>query len=250
MKKFVVTGAAQGIGFQVVKDLLAEGHFVIFNDLDSTELNAAKQHLTNLNLTNYHPICADAASEEFLIGLEKAISDTPGTLAGALCNAGITTFGDFWSYQRASMDRILEVNIKGTFFLIQKIASLLKANGLAGSIVLTSSVTGHLAHPELAAYGMTKAALNQLVKNLVVDLSPFQIRINSVSPGATLTERTLTDESYTKEWSAITPLGKPASVEDISAAMLFFLSDKSKHVTGQALVVDGGWTSVGIPPKA
>ena len=122
--------------------------------------------------------------------------------------------------------------------------------GKGGSIVVTSSVTGHIAHPELAAYGMTKAALNQLVKNLVIDLSPFQIRINAVSPGATLTERTLADEAYLKELSAITPMGRPATVQDISEAILFFLSEQSKHITGQALVVDGGWTSVGIPPKS
>jgi 3-oxoacyl-[acyl-carrier protein] reductase len=95
---------------------------------------------------------------------------------------------------------------------------------------------------------MTKAALNQLAKNLVIDLSPAQIRINTISPGATLTERTLSDQNYHQVWSNITPMGKPANVEDIAQAAMFFLSDQSKHITGQFLVIDGGWTSVGIPP--
>ena len=250
MKKFVVTGAAQGIGFQVVKDLLAQGHFVVLNDVDSTELNAVKQHLNNLFPSQFETICSDSSSLEFLNQLEEVLDNSPGELSGVLCNAGITTFGDFWTYERASLERIFEVNIKGTFFLIQKMASRMREAGKGGSIVVTSSVTGHIAHPELAAYGMTKAALNQLVKNLVIDLSPFQIRINAVSPGATLTERTLADEAYLKEWSAITPMGRPANVQDISEAILFFLSEQSKHITGQALVVDGGWTSVGIPPKS
>jgi len=250
MKKYIVTGAAQGIGFQVVKDLLSQGHFVIFNDLDTKELAAASAQLQEIGLNNFVTICADSSSETFIQEVEKSIRETPGTIAGAVCNAGITTFGDFWTYQRASMERILEVNIKGTFFLIQKVASLIRETNQGGSIVLTSSVTGHIAHPDLAVYGMTKAALNQLAKNLVIDLSPVQIRINTVSPGATLTERTLSDSSYQHVWSSITPLGKPASVQDISEAILFFLSDHSKHITGQALVVDGGWTSVGIPPNS
>jgi 3-oxoacyl-[acyl-carrier protein] reductase len=147
------------------------------------------------------------------------------------------------------MDEILRINIKGTFFLIQLLSKKLKEHNLGGSIVLTSSVTGHIAHPDLAAYGMTKAALNQLAKNLVIDLSPHHIRINTVSPGATLTERTLSDQNYHRSWSDITPMGTPAHVDDIADAVLFFLSNRSKHVTGQNLVVDGGWTSVGIPPK-
>jgi 3-oxoacyl-[acyl-carrier protein] reductase len=83
----------------------------------------------------------------------------------------------------------------------------------------------------------------------VIDLSPFQIRINAVSPGATITERTMVDEAYQAEWAKITPMGTAAQVDDIASAVLFFLSDKAKHITGQTLIVDGGWTSISPPPK-
>ena len=69
-----------------------------------------------------------------------------------------------------------------------------------------------------------------------------------MAPGATLTERTLLDEDYLETWSRITPMGKPASVEDIANAALFLVSDKAKHLTGQTLVVDGGWTVVSPSP--
>ena len=114
--------------------------------------------------------------------------------------------------------------------------------------MLMSSVVGHLAHKNLAAYAMTKAAIEMLAKNLVVELSKYKIRVNTVAPGATLTERTLEDKAYHQTWSQITPLGIPAEVNDIAQAVCFFSSDAAKHITGQSLVVDGGWTSVGIQP--
>jgi 3-oxoacyl-[acyl-carrier protein] reductase len=249
MKIYVITGAGQGIGFELVKQLLSNGHFVVWNELDSDVKAAATQHLNELGLNAHFCIQADASSSAFLLELNQVLDESTHELAGVVCNAGITTFGDFWSYQRSSMEQILQVNLVGTFFLIQTISQRFREKQTAGSIVVMSSVTGHQAHPDLAAYGMTKAALNQLVKNLVIDLSPFQIRINAVSPGATITERTLKNAEYQSDWAEITPLGKAAEVADIAAATLFFLSDQAKHITGQTLVVDGGWTSISPAPQ-
>jgi len=111
-----------------------------------------------------------------------------------------------------------------------------------------SSVTGHQAHKNLAAYGITKAALEMLAKTLVIELSPFNISINAIAPGATITERTSEDENYMATWSRITPMGKPATVEDIANAALFMVSPASRHITGQSLIIDGGWTSVSPSP--
>ena len=111
-----------------------------------------------------------------------------------------------------------------------------------------SSVTGHQAHKNLAAYGMTKAALEMLAKTLVVELSPFHITINAIAPGATLTERTASDPEYENTWSRITPTGRPATVNDIAHAALFLVSPQAGHITGQSLVVDGGWTSTSPSP--
>jgi glucose 1-dehydrogenase len=249
MKKFVITGAGQGIGFELVKQLLGQGHFVIWNEIDSLVFDQASESLNSLGLHQFVGIHADAASEDFLQELTLVLDSSPGDLSGVVCNAGITTFGDFWTYSKASMDQILRVNLAGTFFLIQLVAHYFKERKQSGSIVVMSSVTGHQAHPDLAAYGMTKAALNQLVQNLVIDLSPHQIRINAISPGATITERTSQNKEYQSDWAEITPLGKAADVADIAAATLFFLSDQAKHITGQTLVIDGGWTSVSPAPK-
>jgi NAD(P)-dependent dehydrogenase (short-subunit alcohol dehydrogenase family) len=249
MKAYIITGAGQGIGFEVVKQLLDQGHFVIWIEIDLEVYNQATQTLHQLGFNQFVGILADAASVEFRNQLEVVLESLEHDLSGVVCNAGITTFGNFWTYSQESMDQILRVNLSGTFFLVQLVARFLRSRQLPGSIVVMSSVTGHQAHPDLAAYGMTKAALNQLVQNLVIDLSPFQIRINAISPGATLTERTSQDKEYQSDWAEITPLGKAADVYDIAATTLFFLSDQAKHITGQTLIVDGGWTSISPAPK-
>jgi 3-oxoacyl-[acyl-carrier protein] reductase len=87
-----------------------------------------------------------------------------------------------------------------------------------------------------------------LAKTLVIDLSPFNISINAVAPGATITERTIGDTEYIKMWSQITPMGRPATSSDIANAALFLISPLSRHITGQTIVVDGGWTSVSPQP--
>ncbi|MFM1913454.1 MAG: hypothetical protein RIR51_1297 [Bacteroidota bacterium] len=250
MKKFVVTGSAVGIGFQIAIDLLKQGYFVILNDIDENALSLSIQSIENKGFTNYSYLVGDSSTQEFRLNLFNLIDDSPGDYYGLIANAGITTFGSFWDYQPDSMNKILETNIKGTFFLIQQSANYFRSNKIKGSIVVITSVTGHQAHPDLAVYGMTKAALSQLVKNLVIDLSPYQIRINAVSPGATITERTTEDKNYQEIWTNITPLKKPARVEDISNAVNFFLSEKSTHITGQTLIVDGGWTSISPPPNS
>ena len=95
---------------------------------------------------------------------------------------------------------------------------------------------------------MTKAALELLAKTLVVELSPYKITVNAIAPGATLTERTASDPTYEQTWSRITPIGTPASTGDIANAALFLISPQSQHITGQTLIIDGGWTSVSPSP--
>ena len=165
-----------------------------------------------------------------------------------VANAGITLFGEFLTYPPESFFEVMKVNLGGSFYLAQTAARQMIKQGVGGSLLFMSSVTGHQAHENLAAYGMSKAALEMLAKNLVIELSPYKININTVAPGATLTERTMKDKDYLGTWQNITPLGRPASVYDIAQAVLFLVSDNAKHITGQSLVIDGGWTSVSPSP--
>ncbi|MFN9681215.1 MAG: SDR family NAD(P)-dependent oxidoreductase, partial [Bacteroidota bacterium] len=178
----------------------------------------------------------------------QQIKKEQGRLDIALANAGITLFGDFLTYSEADFNQVLAVNLRGTFFLAQQATLVMKEQSTGGTLLFLSSVTAHQAHKNLGAYGMTKAAIELLARNLVAEISTYNINVNCLAPGATLTERTLLDEDYLETWSRITPMGKPASVEDIANAALFLVSDKAKHLTGQTLVVDGGWTVVSPSP--
>lgn len=243
----IVTGAGQGIGLEIARQLAQSGAAVVINDLDDElATNAAKV------IENEGGICkmmvGDAADVNFIYQMVEDAVKTFGQINIVVANAGITTFGDFFEYTPDSLQQLLDLNIRGSFFLTQAAAKQMRLQQRGGRVLLMSSVTGHQAHAFLAAYGMTKAALEMLAKALVVELSPYGITINAIAPGATLTERTAEDRDYSKTWSKITPLGKPATVQDIANAALFLVSPLAGHITGQSLVIDGGWTSVSPSP--
>lgn len=246
-KVAIVTGAGQGIGLEICKRLVGAGARVILNDLDS---ELARKAAVEAGGTNglCIPVPGDSSDLAIIQQLVQAAVSTYGRLDIAIANAGITLYGNFFTYSPDDFFRVMQVNLGGTFFLAQAAANQMKQQRRGGSLLFMSSVTGHQAHKSLAAYGMSKAALEMLAKNLVIEVSGFGININCVAPGATATERTLEDPNYESTWSRITPTGRAASVEDIASTALFLVSDQAKHITGQTLVVDGGWTCVSPSP--
>jgi glucose 1-dehydrogenase len=247
-KVAIVTGAGRGIGFEICRKLAEEGAHVILNDLDSQAAEAAAFAIGAETKGSCFAFGGDVSNPETIKHLVNEAVSKFGKLDIAIANAGITLFGEFLTYPLDSLNKVLQLNIAGTFLLAQAAANQMKDQPNGGSLLLMSSVTGHQAHKNLAAYSMSKAAIEMLAKNLVIELSQFKINVNSVVPGATLTERTLDDPEYLKIWSAITPLGKPATVEDIANGVLFLVSDKARHITGQSLIIDGGWTCVSPSP--
>jgi len=247
-KVALVTGAGQGIGLEICRGLSAQGASVILNDLDTRLVSLACEKITHQTDYEYLAVPGDAGDPEFIKSLVGDGVRKFGRVDIVIANAGITLFGDFMDYLPESLYRVLQVNIGGSFFLAQAAARQMKKQGEGGSILFMSSVTGHQAHKDLAAYSMSKAALEMLAKSLVIELSQYKITVNTVAPGATLTERTLTDPGYEDVWSKITPMGRPATTQDIAEAVLFLVSSKARHITGQSLVVDGGWTSISPSP--
>lgn len=247
-KVAIVTGAGQGIGFEISRRLALEGAQVVLNDIDENLTNQAAYSINEGIANKCFPFPGDAGDVIFIQRMVDNVVARFEKIDIVIANAGITLFGDFFTYSPESFSRVLQVNLGGTFFLAQAASNQMKTQVKGGSLLFTSSVTGHQAHKDLAVYGMTKAALEMLAKNLVIEVSKYKINVNTIAPGATLTERTLNDPGYEKIWSQLTPMGRPATVADIASAALFFVSDDAKHITGQSLIVDGGWTCISPSP--
>jgi glucose 1-dehydrogenase len=243
----IVTGAGQGIGFEICKQLSLQGASVLLNDIDEKLTSSAVNKIKSEG-GNCIGLAGDASDVDLINEMVKQAANNFGTLTIAIANAGITLFADFFDYTPGSFNKVMQLNLSGSFFLAQAAAKQMKQQGTGGSILFMSSVVGHQAHKNLAAYAITKAGLEMLAKNLVIELSPYNINVNAIAPGATLTERTLADKEYTNTWSRITPMGKPATTNEIANAALFLVSPGAKHITGQSLIIDGGWTSVSPSP--
>ena len=243
----IVTGAGQGIGFEIAKELCRQGAGVMLNDIDAALTAKAVEAITGEGFS-CRGCAGDVSDPRFIDEMVQEAIAHFGKLTIAVANAGITLFGDFLGYKPEALRQVMQLNLGGSFFLAQATAKAIISQQSGGSILFMSSVTGHQAHKNLAAYGMTKAALEMLAKTLVVELSEHNINVNAIAPGATSTERTLDDPDYVNTWSRITPMGRPATVADIANAALFLVSPGSRHITGQSLVVDGGWTSVSPSP--
>jgi 3-oxoacyl-[acyl-carrier protein] reductase len=243
-----VTGAGEGIGLEIARRLAGAGSRVVLNDLDPARAREAAAAIAAEGGA-CRALAGDASDPLHAEALVNDAVASFGRLDLAVANAGFSLVSDFFTTGREEFDRVTGLNLRGSYFLAQAAARRMRAQGGGGRILLLSSVCGHLAIRSMAAYSMSKAALEMLARALVPELSPHRITINAVAPGATVTPRTLAaDPGYDATWGAKIPMGRAASVEDIAQAALFLLSPQARHITGQTLLVDGGWTSVGDTP--
>ncbi|MEX0289852.1 MAG: SDR family NAD(P)-dependent oxidoreductase [Flavobacteriaceae bacterium] len=248
-KVAIVTGAGTGIGYAIAEKLLARGSRVVLNDLNKELAEKAAATLNGNGAENCLAFAGDAGDIEVINALIKFTLEHFGSIHYVIPNAGITVFGDFFKFTPEDFERVINLNLRGAFFLVQKAAAVMKDQGVSGSIVLMSSITGIKSYPSLAAYSMTKAALRMLARSLVLALGPYQITVNAIAPGATLTERTALEEpDYEGAWGKLLPSGNVGYPEDMANACIFLLSEEATHINGQTLVVDGGWTAIGRYP--
>jgi 3-oxoacyl-[acyl-carrier protein] reductase len=238
----IVTGAGEGIGREIARQLALHGASVVLNDilLDRAEEAAASIRVEGGN-------CIGAGGDVGIVddvqGLVNLAVREFGRLDIAVANAGLTHYEDFFAYSPENFNRVVSVNLGGTFFLAQAAARKLRSQGEGGRILLMSSVLGSRVFSDGIVYGMTKRGIEMMARGMAVALGPYQITVNALAPGAIVTPRTIGDEpDYAEKWIGVTPTGRPGYPTDIAAAALFLLSPEAGHITGQTLTIDGGWT--------
>ncbi|TMM59013.1 SDR family oxidoreductase [Maribacter algarum] len=249
-KVAIVTGAGEGIGYAVAQLLAANGAKVVLNDIDGNKANQTASKINLIDPDMCLPFAGDAGKVSVINEMVDFALSNFGKVNFVVPNAGITLFGDFLEFTPDSFQKVIDLNLQGAFFLAQRAAKEMIKRGDRGSMVFMSSQVGIQAYQHLTAYGMTKAALRMMAKNLAYVLGKHKITVNTVAPGATLTERTAKEQpNYEGIWGKLNPNERVGTPEDIAKTVLFLLSEDASHINGQTIPVDGGWTVGGKYPE-
>jgi len=246
----IVTGAGEGIGLEIARQLALLGAAVLLNDIKAELATKAARDICNEGGTCVG-VGGDVGDVQVVRDLvTRSVADF-GRLTIAIANTGLSLWDNFFDFKPEDFQRILSVNLGGSFFLAQAAARQMRLQGTGGRLLFLSSVAGNQAIATSSVYAMTKKGLEMLARSLVSEVSAHGITVNVIAPGATVTPRTLAAvPDYEPIWSQVTPTGRPAYPIDIANAALFFLSPQAGHITGQTLIVDGGWTVISPEPKS
>lgn len=232
----LVIGGARGIGAAIASRFAAEGAGVAIADLEEAAGQAHAASLGGLFVR------ADIATEA---GAEAAVAATLarfGRLDILVQNAGIYPWTLIETTSAAEWDRVLGVNLRGTFLAARAALPAMKAQGY-GRMIFTSSITGpHVTSPGHGHYSASKAGINGFIRAAALEFSGYGITVNGVEPGNILTEGMQAHRSagFIASMAAAIPLGRMGRPEDVANAFLFLASDEASFITGTTIVVDGG----------
>lgn len=247
-KKALITGGNSGIGFATAQLFIHEGAEVAITGRDQKTLDAAVEKLGSKAVA-YR---ADVTDSNARADLFSKIGQRFGNLDIVFANAGIAGATPMGNADETVFENIIRINLTSVFFTVQAALPLLNDGA---SIILNSSVIGSLGHPGSAAYAASKAGIRGMARSIASELSPRNIRVNIVAPGATRTpiwSRGSTSSEKADErsaqWATVTPLGRLGAPDDVAKAVLFLASDDSSYIQSVELFVDGG--IVGSPTGA
>ncbi|PZM12974.1 SDR family NAD(P)-dependent oxidoreductase [Rhizobium tubonense] len=243
-KTAVVTGSSRGIGFGIAKILLERNMNVVLNGRDIDTLSSAHANLGALRgkATVFAGDVSDPGKAEELVA--HAV-EHHGGIDLLVNNAGWPDpVAHFLEMTDEHWDAVMKVNLKGVFLCSRAAARVMAESG-AGSIVHISSMAALQAHRSMAAYDVSKAAVEGLTRSMALDLAPFGIRVNAVSPGPVH----VGDAPEKDDRAPLVPLGRVGLPSDIGKAVAFVGSDEASFITGETIYVDGGFLKQLRPPQ-
>ncbi len=239
-KVAVVTGSARGIGKAIAKAFAREGAKVALIDVDQAALESLRSEIEKTGGKAVVLACDISRSSEVKDGMNR-ILDALGRIDILVNNAGIIRRGTIETVTEEDWDRVIEVNLKGTFNCCKAVVEIMKRQG-CGKIVNVSSIAGKVGDITSApGYGPSKAGVDALTKTLARQLARYSINVNSVSPHAIETEMSAQwSEEKRREVVASIPLGRLGKPADVAEAVLFLASEGASFITGEILDVNGG----------
>jgi meso-butanediol dehydrogenase / (S,S)-butanediol dehydrogenase / diacetyl reductase len=243
----VVTGAAAGMGRALCTRLAKREQPTVAVDIDEERLHWVDDYPT------IAPCVADIATEEGNTAMVAVAEERFGGVDAAVLNAGAFPAGPLEKLGLPDFDRLVDVNLRGTFLGIRAVLPSLRAKG-GGAIVVTSSCVSLRAQPNTSVYGATKAGLINMIQAFAHEIGHENIRINAICPGPTLTAAATApdfDQHPYYSWQLqLTALKRWADPDELASVMEFLISPGASFITGAAIPVDGGWSAAtGTPPN-
>lgn len=237
-KVAIVTGAGQGIGRGIALKLAQENCSVIVSDIDEANAQKVVDEIKQ-NGQKAIAIKCDVSKKEEVDSLISKTVEEFGKLDILVNNAGIYPYKPFEQMSEEDWDKVLDINLKSVFLTSQAVVKVMTEGS---KIVDISSVASVIGFPALSHYCASKGGINGFVRALALELAPKKINVNAVAPGAINTPGAASNEEQKKQTIAGIPLARMGEPEDIANAVLFLASNESNYITGQIIVVDGGWT--------
>lgn len=234
----IVTGAGSGIGAATARALSARGDQVVCADLvmESAERTAE-------TLKSAVAVQVDVSSGSSCDEMVSEAMKRFGQVNSMVTCAGVEKHGPGHEFAEEDFDRIIAVNLKGTWLSARSAANAMIRGGGGGTIVMIGSINSVVGNPGASAYCASKGGVMMLGKTLALDWAPFGIRVNIVGPGVVdtpMSARSLADPQRRARMMERTPLGRPAPPEEIASVIAFLTSDASSFMTGAYVPVDGG----------
>lgn len=241
-KVIIVTGTTSGIGLACAKRFAKEGAKVVMCARSEEKGKDQEKELLNLGYEVMFIKCDVSKKAEVDNVVNKTI-DKYKKIDGVLNNAGINHSASFFDTTEEDWDRVMSVDLKGTFLMSQAVAREMVREGNGGSIVNISSVTAQIALSDQVPYCSAKGGVNQLTRAMAVALGQNNIIVNSIGPGPIMTElmeRVVANKEKDEELIRRMPLGRKGSPEEIAGVAVFLMTEDASFITGQCIYADGG----------
>lgn len=236
----LVTGAGQGLGRGIAKALASQGYDLVISDINQKILEEVGAEIKLLGV-KVKVVVGDVSNRQAVEAIFKETVAEFGSLDVLVNNAGIYPFVSFAEMTEEQWDKVMSVNLK-SLFLCSQAAIKIMPNG--GRIINISSIASIIGFSGLVHYCASKGGADSMTRALALELAQRQITVNGIAPGGIITpgaSQGMNDETK-RQTIAMVPLGRFGEAEDIAAAVLFLASAGASYITGQTIVVDGGWT--------